>query len=192
MNSASQEDNSSMIPAYRIITVSIFLSMCSCVLGKEVLLHSRAPSGSARVTLWLIPHAPDYSVAVSVTSKGSTKTVHRDYEDRLPGIAEVYWSSDSSKFGVLVCDSGGSNFLFAYNLVTSQQVNEAEVLPGLRLLLKERYTPTNEDLAKYGNDPIRWACAPESELVPGFRRELTPSLDLRPAGALRGTTKVRE
>src|SRR5687767_14765508 len=109
-----------MVVAYRILTVSMFLSLCSCILAKEVFFHSHAPNGSARVTVWLIPHGPDYSIAITVSSKDDTKTVYRDNQDRLPGIGEVYWLQNSRKFGVLICDSG-SPFLFGYNLQTSRQ-----------------------------------------------------------------------
>lgn len=119
----------------------ILLTCLGCGLKREKLVQSRSPDGEASVIIWVYSTPPDYSVAVELDRGGRRVVYDRDWQDRLPGIVEVRWTSDSRHVTILVCDSGSPNLLQTYDAVMGTRLSSEPFRQGLEENLMRRYKP---------------------------------------------------
>lgn len=148
------------------------LSITACSLLREPYLKSESPDKRRSLTLWLTPHAPDYSLRIEVRKGGENIVAETDRQDRLPGVAEIYWAPDSTLVAALVCDGGGPDYLRAFDTRTGVPLNANSFTTLLGENIRKRYKPSSGELERFGGDPIKWACGQETDLRGRFDRLL--------------------
>lgn len=160
-------------------------NVCSCrLVRREVLLISQSPNGSTRIEIFAHIHGADESLSMELIKKGRMLSIYGDAvfgdrEDRMLGVAEVYWSPDSTLVGVLVCDAP-RNVIVGYDSTRERTVPSESVAAPLRNLLTKRYGLTPETLAGFEGDAISWACSRRSDAFERFRGQLDSSRHLPP------------
>jgi hypothetical protein len=154
-------------------------SMSSCrVFRDEVLLISLSPNSSQKLWIIMHIHGADASLSMELVKGDRMISIYADRDDRVPGLTEVYWSSDSRVIGVLVCDPASQNVIMSYDSKREQPVPPASVTELIRKLLAKRYALTPETVADFKSDPIVWACSQQSDARERFRKQLDPSRHL--------------
>jgi hypothetical protein len=146
------------------------------------LLTSVSPNRAKMVTINERIHGADASIEVDLIQNGRITEIYVDHADRVPGLAEVYWSPDGETVGVLVCDPATTeqHVIVGYDSVLHRIETEDTVTDPLRRSLIARYGIPPSTLSTFNNDPISWACSQFSGARARFTRHVGSARILPP------------
>jgi hypothetical protein len=166
-----------------LLSCLLVLAVCDWILWRKHTV-SVSPDGTFKLVVWAGSNGPDDFVRISLSGtkwlRWPQSTIYSDGKDRWPKLTEVYWDTDSTRVGVLVCDALAGNIVFAYDLVQRRPISTEAVVDGIRRSLHSRYNLTDRQMQAYKYDPIECACDYDSGTYKRFSQLIGKSLILPP------------
>jgi len=166
-----------------LIVVWVLGYNLGCIWPRKLpLLTSVSPNEAERITINERVHGADASLEIEFLKNGSVTQIYADRADRVPGLAEVYWSPDTKTIGVLVCDPATTerHVIVGYDSMLGRNKPADTVTEPLRKSLTARYSISASTLSNFENDPISWACSQFSGARERFAREVGSARILPP------------
>ena len=135
---------------------------CSCF-RRELYVASKSPDYRTELRIWWILIPPDGRIEATLThGEEYLDDLSPSPDDWIPGVVEVHWSAGSPNVQrhqvvVFICnDLSSQPFTYGYDLQRKQAIPAD--LSVIRSNLMKRYGLRDEDLARFQQDPLRWAC----------------------------------
>jgi hypothetical protein len=151
----------------RFTALMLSLIGISCTGPAEVVRRFSSPDGTKELVIWRIPHAPDWSVRITLGPQaGRQDTVYQDRDDRSPTYTDAVWLE--SQVGVLVCDGYSERLQLAFNTTTGAQVSSGPTEAALRQKTLDRFGLLYRKESTSGEGILEWICNEARRTPPRF------------------------
>jgi hypothetical protein len=128
--------------------------------GRELAVSS-SPDGHATVVVTAYSHGADADVSIRF-KQGSFSADVDFIGDYGPYYPEIYWKTNSI-VGVVVCSTWGGDISAGYDFATRQKVLISTLQEGIDNQIRQKYSPSPTELARYSDSPFTWRCNNERD-----------------------------
>lgn len=145
----------------------LFLIGISCTGPAEVVRRFDSPDGTKELVIWRMPHAPDWSVRITLGPRtGRPDTVYQDRDDRSPTYTDAVWLD--SHVGVLICDGYSQRLQLAFDTNTGIQVSTEPTEAALQQKTLDRFGSLYRKESTTGEGILDWVCNEARRTPPRF------------------------